>query len=158
MPEVSHRAAALVNADHGVDREDQRRRSNRPVAFAEGAEHGQAKAGQRKGDHENVGVGEQQFDRKCRNAEAHQGYGERVETPLPTVVGLGQGAGDNPQEQRDQQAHFILIPAQRHAAGQGDEHPHAVAEFIQRPQAPQRLTKRGRGHEVRRPSEAMPLN
>ena len=90
------------------------------------------------------GVGEEQFDRQRGDAEAHQRHGQRIEAALPTVVGLGQGAGDDPQEQRDQQAHFILIPTQRHGAGQGDEHPHAVAEFIQRPKATQRLTKRGR--------------
>ena len=102
------------------------------------------KAGQRQGDDEDDGVGEQQFDRQRGDAETHQRHGQGVEAALPTVVGLGQGAGDNPQEQRDQQRHFILIPAQRHAAGQGDEYPHAVAEFIQRPEATQRLTERGR--------------
>ncbi|MNK93077.1 hypothetical protein D3C87_1132220 [compost metagenome] len=158
VPEIGDRTAALINADHRVYRQNQRRRGNRAIALAERPEHGQAETGQRQCNGKHNGVREEQFHRQRGDAETHQCHGEGVEAALPTVVGFGQGAGDNPQEQRDQQAHFILIPTQRHAAGQGDEHPHAVAEFIQRPQAPQRLTKRGRGHEVRRPSEAMPLN
>ena len=141
MPEIGDRAAALIHADHGVDRQNQRRRGNRAIAFAEGAEHGQAETGEGQGDDKNDGVGEQQFDGEGGDAEAHQRHGQRVEAALPTVVGLGQGAGDDPQEQRDQQPHFILIPTDGHAAGQGDEHPHAVAEFIQRPETAQRLTK-----------------
>ena len=158
MPEVSDRAAALIDADHRVHRQNQRRRGDRAVTLAQRTEHGQAETGQRQGYGKNDRVGKEQFHRQRGDAETHQRHRQSVETTLPTVVGLGQGAGDDAEEQRDQQAHFILIPAQRHAAGQGDEYPHAVAEFIQRPQAPQRLTKRGRGHEVRRPSEAMPLN
>ena len=44
VPEIGDRTAALVHADHGVDRQDQRRRGNRAIAFAQGAEHGQAES------------------------------------------------------------------------------------------------------------------
>ncbi|MNN31710.1 hypothetical protein D3C81_1454080 [compost metagenome] len=144
VPDVGHRAATLVHADHGVDRQDQGCRSNRAIALAESAEHGQAERGQGESDDKQRGVGEEQFDGQGGNRETHQRHRQRVETALPAVVGLGQGTGDNPQEQRDQQAHFILIPTQRHGAGQGNEYPHAVAEFIQRPKAPQRLAERSR--------------
>ncbi|MNY49728.1 hypothetical protein D3C86_1851810 [compost metagenome] len=102
MPEVGHRSAALVDTDHGVDRQDQRRRSNRTIAFAQGAQHGQAETGQREGNDKDDGVGEEQFDGEGGDAETHQRHGQGVETALPTVVGLGQGAGDDAQEQRDQ--------------------------------------------------------
>ncbi len=133
MPEIRDGATALVHADHGVDRQDQGGRRNRAITLAQGAEHGQAEARQGQGDREDPGVGEQQLHRQRGNAETHQRHRQGVEAALPTVVGLGQGAGDNPQEQRDQQCHFILIPAQRHAAGEGDEYPNAVTEFIQCP-------------------------
>ncbi len=144
MPEVADSPPALVHADHGVYRQDQGGRRNRAIAFAEGAEHGQAETGQGQGDGENPGIREQQLHRQRSDAETHQRYRQGIEAALPAVIGLGQGAGDNPQEQRDQQGHFILIPAQRHAAGEGDEHPYAVTEFIQRPQAPHGLLERGR--------------
>ncbi|MCY1417103.1 hypothetical protein D9M71_326230 [compost metagenome] len=144
MPEIGDRATALVDADHGVDRQNQGRRGNRPITFAQGAEHRQAEGGQGEGDDKENGVGEQQFDRQRGDGETHQRHCQSVEAALPAVIGFGQGAGDNPQEQRDQQSHFILIPAQSHGAGQGDEHPHAVTEFIQRPKPAQRLTERGR--------------
>ncbi|MNQ68953.1 hypothetical protein D3C85_835260 [compost metagenome] len=144
MPEIGDRTAALVHADHGVDRQDQRRRSNRAIALAKGAEHGQAERGEGEGNNEKNGIGEQQFDGQGGDGETHQRHCKRIEAALPTVVGLGQGTGDNPEEQRDQQPHFILIPTQRHGAGQGDEYPHAVAELIQRPKATQRLAERSR--------------
>ncbi|MNZ61345.1 hypothetical protein D3C78_794380 [compost metagenome] len=144
MPEIGDRATALVHADHGVDRQNQGGRGNRTITFAQCPEHGQAKARQRQGKHEDVGVGEQPLDRERGNAEAHQCHRQRIQAALPAVIGLGQGAGDDPQEQRDQQAHLVLVPTQRHAAGQGDEHPNAVAELIQCPKATQRLTKRSR--------------
>lgn len=144
MPEIGDRATALVHADHGVHRQNQRRRGNRAIAFAQGSEHGQAEGGQGQGDREDPGIREQQLHRQCGDAETHQRDCQGVEATLPAVIGLGQGAGDNPQEQWDQQRHFILVPAQRHAAGEGDEYPNAVAEFIQRPQAPHGLLERGR--------------
>ncbi|MCY1417911.1 hypothetical protein D9M71_334570 [compost metagenome] len=144
VPDVGDRTATLVHADHGVDRKDQRRRGNRAIALAEGAEHGQAECGQGEGDDKQRGVGEEQFDGEGGDRKTHQRHRQCVETALPAVVGLGQGTGDDPQEQRDQKAHFILIPTQRHGAGQGNEYPHAVAEFIQRPKATQRLAERSR--------------
>ncbi|MCY1416730.1 hypothetical protein D9M71_322460 [compost metagenome] len=59
MPEIGDFAAALVDADHGIDRQDQGRRGNRAVAFTEGAEHGQGEAGQGQGAAEDDRVGEQ---------------------------------------------------------------------------------------------------
>ncbi len=47
VPEVQHLTAALIDADHGVDRENQRAVGNRAIALAQRAEHGQAEAGQR---------------------------------------------------------------------------------------------------------------
>ena len=41
VPEIADLPAALVHADHGVHREDQRRRGDGAVAFAQGTEHGQ---------------------------------------------------------------------------------------------------------------------
>ena len=84
---------------------------------------------------------EEEFHCIGRRAEAGQGDQHRAEAALPAVVGLGQGAGDNPQKQRDQQRHLILIPAKSHAAGQGDKYPHAVTELVQCPQATQGMLK-----------------
>ncbi|MNF61842.1 hypothetical protein D3C84_435080 [compost metagenome] len=102
LPEVDGRAVALVDADHGVDGEDQGRRGDGRVALAEGAEHGQAEAGQRQGTDEDPGVREQEFHREGGDAENAQGYQQCGESPLPAVVGFGQGAGDDAEEQRDQ--------------------------------------------------------
>ncbi|MNZ54296.1 hypothetical protein D3C78_721940 [compost metagenome] len=143
VPEVADLTAALVHADHGVDRENQRGRGDGAVAFAQRAEHGQGKTGQGQGADKNQRVGEQQLHRQCGNGKTHQGDREGIQAPLPAVIGLGQGAGDDAQEQRDQQAHLVLIPAQQHAAGQGDEYADGIAEFVQSPETAQRLAERG---------------
>ncbi|MOA70070.1 hypothetical protein D3C78_1986670 [compost metagenome] len=62
MPEIADFTAALVYSDHGVDRQDQRRRGDGAVALTKRAEHGQAEAGQRQGAGEHQGIGEQQLD------------------------------------------------------------------------------------------------
>ena len=141
MPEVGDFAAALVHADHGVYGQDQCGRGNCPVAFAQCPEHGQAETGQgQRADHQ-PGVGEKQFDTQGRGGETHQGHQQGVEAALPAVIGFRQRAGDNPQKQRDQQRHLILIPAESHAAGQGDKYPYAVTELVQCPQATQGMLK-----------------
>ncbi|MNQ53729.1 hypothetical protein D3C85_677770 [compost metagenome] len=139
-------AAALLHADHAVDRQDQGRRAQGGVALAEGAEHGQGEAGQGQGGDEQPGIGEQPLHRIGRRAEAAEGHQQRGQAALPAVVGLGQGAGDHPEEQRNQRLHPVLRPAQQQGAAEGDEHSQAVAEFIQRPQAAQGMAKRGGGH------------
>lgn len=58
VPEVGDLAAALVHADHGVDRSDQGGRSDGAVALAQRPEHGQAKGSQGQGNDEDPGVGE----------------------------------------------------------------------------------------------------
>ncbi|MNQ70040.1 hypothetical protein D3C85_846630 [compost metagenome] len=102
LPEIGRRAVALVDADHGVDGEDQRRRGDGCVTLAQGAEHGQAEAGQGQGADEDPGKGEEQLDRKRGDAEAAQDHQQCREAALPAVVGFGQGAGDDAEEQRDQ--------------------------------------------------------
>jgi hypothetical protein len=72
VPEIGDRTTALVHADHGVHRQDQRRRGNRAIAFAQGTEHGQAKRGEGEGNDEKNGVGEQQFDGEGGNGKTHQ--------------------------------------------------------------------------------------
>ena len=137
MPEIRDLAAALVYADHGVNRGDQGCRGNGPVAFAQCAEHGEAERCQGQGDGEEPRVGEQQFDRQRSNGETHQGDGQGAEAALPAVVGFGQRAGDDAEEQRDQQGHLVLVPAQGQAAGEGDGDPDAIAELVLAPQATQ---------------------
>ncbi|MNJ33158.1 hypothetical protein D3C77_278370 [compost metagenome] len=143
VPEIGDFATTLVDADHGVDRENQRGRGDRAIAFTQCAEHGQGKTGQGQGADENDRIREQQLHRQRRDGKAHQGHGQGIEASLPTVVGLGQGAGDNAQEQRNQQAHLVLVPAQQHAAGEGDQNTDGIAEFVQGPEAAQRLAERG---------------
>ncbi|MNN34776.1 hypothetical protein D3C81_1485960 [compost metagenome] len=46
VPEVADFAAALVHADHGVDRKNEGGRGDCTVAFTQRTKHGQAKAGQ----------------------------------------------------------------------------------------------------------------
>ncbi len=142
-------AAALLHADHAVHRENQRGRTERGEAFAEGAEHGQGKGRQCQSADEQPGVGEQEFDRIGRGAEATQGDQQRGEPPLPAVIGFRQGTGDHAEKQRDQAVHPALVPAQRQAAAQGDEHPQAVAELVQRPETAQRVAQGGRRHPDR---------
>ncbi|MNH18324.1 hypothetical protein D3C79_780230 [compost metagenome] len=137
MPEVADFAAALVHADHGVHRQNQRCRCNRAVAFTQCTKHGQGEGGQGHGDGEDPGVGEQQFHRKRGNGETQQGDEQRAEAALPAIVGLGQGAGDDAEEQRDEQAHLVLVPAPGHAAGERDGHADGVAELVLTPQATQ---------------------
>ena len=137
VPEVADLAAALVHTDHGVHRQDQRRRGNRAIALAQGAEHGQAEGRQGQGAGEDPGVGEQQLHRQGGDGETHQGDGQGAEAALPAVVGLSQGAGDDAEEQRDQQAHLVLVPAPGHAAGEGNGHADGVAELVLAPQATQ---------------------
>ena len=137
VPEVGDFAAALVDTDHGVHRENQRRRGDRAVAFAQCAEHGQAEGRQCHGADKHNGVREQHLYRQRGDGKADQGNGQGIESALPAVIGFCQGAGNNTEEQRDQQAHFVPVPTQRHASGQGDRYPDAVAEFIQSPEATQ---------------------
>ncbi|MCY1427390.1 hypothetical protein D9M71_432360 [compost metagenome] len=148
-PEVAGGAAALVDADHGVDRQDQGGRGDRRIAFAEGAEQLHGEGRQRQPGGECPGIGEQQLDGEGGEGEAEQGHQQRVEAAEPVVVGLRQGAGDHPEEQRDDQLQVIEIPADRHHPAERDEHPQAVGELVQRPEAPQGLEQRG-GLHVRR--------
>ncbi|MNF71235.1 hypothetical protein D3C76_427690 [compost metagenome] len=144
VPEITDFTAALVHADHGVDRQNQGGRGDGTIALAQSAEHGQAEAGQCQGADKHNRVGEQQLHRKRRDTETHQGHCQCIEPALPAVVCFSQGAGNDAEKQRNQQRHLVLEPAQRHAAGQGDEYPYAVTELVQRPQAPQGLAKRSR--------------
>ncbi|MCY1422872.1 hypothetical protein D9M71_385690 [compost metagenome] len=73
-PQVGDLAAALVDADHGVDRQDQGARGDGAVALAERAEQGQAEGRQRQRGDEQPGIGEQQLDGEGRGGEAQQGH------------------------------------------------------------------------------------
>lgn len=130
-------AAALLDADHAVHRENQGAGTQGGEAFTECAEHGQAEGGKGQGDDEQPGIGKEKFHRIGRRAEAGQGDQHRAEAALPAVVGLGQGAGDDAEKQGDQPMHPALPPAQRQGSGQGDEYPQAGAELVQCPEAAQ---------------------
>ncbi|MNN29212.1 hypothetical protein D3C81_1428060 [compost metagenome] len=141
--------AALVDADHGVDRQDQGGRGDRRIAFAEGAEQLHGEGRQRQPGGECPGIGEQQLDGEGGEGEAEQGHQQRVEAAEPVVVGLRQGAGDHSEEQRDHQFQVVEEPADGHHPAEGDEHPQAVGELVQRPEAPQGVEQR-RGLHVQR--------
>ena len=146
VPDIGDLAAALVHADHGVDREDQGRRGDRRIALAEGAEEDHAERRQRHPGNEQPGIGEQQLDGEGGDAEAQQGHQQRLQAAEPVVVGLRQGAGDDPEEQRDQQLDAVLPPAQQQGAGQGDEYPQAIGELVEGPEAAERVCQRRGRH------------
>lgn len=79
VPDIGDLAAALVHADHGVDREDQGRRGDRRIALAEGAEEDHAERRQRHPGNEQPGIGEQQLDGEGGDAEAQQGHQQRLQ-------------------------------------------------------------------------------
>ena len=113
------------------------------------AEQWQGEGRQRQSGGEQPGVGEQQLDGEGGQAEAGQGHQQRLETAEPVVVGFRQGAGDHPEEQRDHQLQVVEEPADGHHPTEGDEHPQAVGELVQRPEAPQGVEHR-RGLHVQR--------
>ncbi|KAF1051720.1 MAG: hypothetical protein GAK43_02287 [Stenotrophomonas maltophilia] len=145
-PDLRDFSAALVDADHGVDGQDQRGRGDGRVALAQRAQQGHAEGRQGQSADEQPGIGEQQFHRQCGDEKAHQGGEQRLQAAEPVVVGFGQGAGDDAEEQRDHQGQLMQPPAGEHHPGQGDEYAQAVGELVQRPQAPEGLEHGGGGH------------
>ena len=142
-PGVQHRTVALVGSDHAVNGEDQRGLGNGRVTLAQCAEHDQAEGRRRHAQREQPGVGKQQLYRHGGNAEAQQRHQQGRESSEPAVIGFRQGAGDDAEEQWDHHPWLIQIPAQPHAGRQCDQHPQAVTELVQRPEATQGVANRG---------------
>lgn len=89
----------LVHRDHRVDRQGHRGLADGGIAFAQCTEQGQAEGGQSQGGDEGQRIGEQQADRRRGGGKAQQRQQYRLAAAPPAVIGLGDGAGDDAQEQ-----------------------------------------------------------
>ncbi len=125
----------LLQPDHRVDRQRYRGLGDGCVALAERAQQGQAEGGQCQRADEDPRPGEQPDHRRRSDAETQQRQRHRLGPAPPVVVGLGDGAGDDAEENAGQGGQRIQLPAHGKRCGQGDEHAQAVTGLLVGPQA-----------------------
>ena len=134
------------DAQHGVNRNQQRAKGDGGVALAERAQQNKAPGGERQTGHKGQRMGKQQLYRHRGDTEAEQGNQQIAQPTGKAIVKIGQRRGHHAERQRYGPVYLMQPPGHRRAAGQRQKDaqqitPAAVKEIV----APAR---QGFGHHI----------